>query len=266
MRSGGLFDVTSKSPAVRFALIAAVGALVLAPAAFADRGGGGNGKPGSGGSSCTLKAPGVIVDNNWQWGSPGSWGLPSQQLTYAIHLSNYDVGCGSSSFVITVSAPNGFSVSIPTNTIALKSSSSAYLWAYVTAPSVIADGDYPLTVSVARVGTSSSMASYTSYYKVYSSDTVAPTLYWPNPWDGQAISGRSSFNVTVSTSDDHAVNKIDLYIDNVYMSTKSCSNVSYSCQLNYSWSPNGVGQHTATFKSYDWMGNVGVLTVTFTVS
>jgi len=257
--------VTSKSPVVRFALLAAVAALVLAPAALGDRGGGGGGKPG-GGSSCTQKAPGVAVDNNWQWGSPGSWGLPGQQLTYAINVSNYDVGCGSSSFVVTVSAPSGFSVSLPTSTISLKSSSSGYVSAYVTSPSVIADGDYPLTVSVARVGAPSSTASYTSYYKVYSSDTVAPTLYWPNPWDGQTISGGSSFNVTVSSTDDHAVNKIDLYIDNVYRSTKSCSSVSYSCKLNYSWSPNGVGQHTATFKSYDWMGNVGVLTVTFTVS
>jgi hypothetical protein len=53
---------------------------------------------------------------------------------------------------------------------------------------------------------------FRSYYKVYSSDTVAPTLYWPNPWDGQTISG-SSFNFTVSSNDDHAVKQIDLYVD-----------------------------------------------------
>ena len=57
-----------------------------------------------------------------------------------------------------------------------------------------------------------------------------------------------------------------LYIDNAYVSTTACDDISSTCQLGYSWSPNGVGQHTATFKSYDWLGNVGVLTTTFTVT
>lgn len=143
------------------------------------------------------------------------------------------------------------------------SASSGYLWATVTSPSAIADGDYPLTVTVQRAG-SPPEASYTSYYKVYSSDTVAPTLYWPSPGDGTTISGRS-YNVAVSSNDDHAVKTIDLFIDDVYKSTTTCAGVSYACQLNYSWSPSR-GQHTATFKSTDWMGNVGILTTTFTVS
>jgi hypothetical protein len=220
-------------------------------------------KPGP--SSCTQNAPGVSVDNNWAWSAPGSWGLPGQQLTYAIHVTNYDVGCSSSSFVLSLSAPGGFSVSLPANTITLNSSSSGYLWAYVTAPSAIADGDYPLTVAVQRSGSSSPSAAYTSYYKVYSSDTVAPTLFWPNPADGGTISGRS-YNLTVSSSDDHAVKKIDLYIDNVYRATTACDDISYTCQIVYKWSLRGAtGPHTATFKSYDWLGNVGVLTVAFTV-
>ena len=100
---------------------------------------------------------------------------------------------------------------------------------------------------------------------MYSTDSVAPTLFWPNPGDGTTITGRS-YNVAVSSSDDHAVKKIDLYIDNVYKSEVLCDDVSYTCQLNYSWSLGGAtGQHTATFKSYDWMDNVGVSTVSFTV-
>jgi hypothetical protein len=245
----------------RIALAASI-ALVLVfavvPPALAGHGGGG--KPGS---SCTRKAPGVIVDNNWQWGSPGSFGLPGQQLRYAIDVINYDAGCGTSSFVVTVSVPGGFSVSLPASAISLKSASSGYLWATVTSPSGAADGDYPLTVSVARAG-SPPDASYTSYYKVYSTDTVAPTLYWPSPGDGATITGRS-YNIAVSSNDDHAVKTIDLYLDNALVSTTACDNVSYSCTLNYSWSTSR-GQHTATFKAYDWMGNVGVLTTTFTVT
>jgi hypothetical protein len=84
-----------------------------------------------------------------------------------------------------------FSVSIPKSAISLKSSSSGYVCAYVTSPSAATDGDYPLTVTVQRSGTSNTTASSTTYYKVYSTDTVAPTLYWPNPDNGTVISGRS---------------------------------------------------------------------------
>jgi hypothetical protein len=174
---------------------------------------------------------------------------------------NYDSGCAASTFTVSVSATTGFSVSMPTTTISLKSSSSGYVYAYVTSPSGSADGDYPLTVTVQRAGTSNSTASYTTYYKVCSSDTVAPTLYWPNPGDGTTISGRS-YNIAVQSNDDHAVKSIDLYIDNAYLTTKSCDDIGYGCQLNYTWSTT-PGQHTATFESYDWMGNVAVLSVAF---
>jgi Big-like domain-containing protein len=256
--------LTAKPP-VRIALVSVLTVIVLAfiPAAPAAPGGG---APGGGGkTSCTQKAPVVIVDNTWQWGAPGSWGMPGQTLTYAIDVLNYDVGCGSSTFAVNVAAPGGFSVSLPTNSIALKSSGSGYLKANVTSPSAIADGDYPLTVTVQRVGSPTSTASFDSYYRVYSSDSVAPNLYWASPGDGTTISG-NSYNVSVSSDDDHAVQKIDLYIDNVYKSTTVCAGVSYRCQLYYTWSMRGAqGQHTATFRSFDWMGNVGVLTTTFTV-
>jgi hypothetical protein len=245
-----------------FALIVAiVVALCVASPAFAakHRGGGG------GGGSCTSRVPGVIVDNSYAWATPGSWGMPGQQLTYAIDVINYDMGCGSSTFVVSMSAPAGFSVSAATS-ISLRSGSSGYVLAQVTSPGVISDGDYSLTATVQRTSTSTlnATASTTNAYKVYSSDTEAPSVYWPNPADGITISG-SSYNVTATSSDDHAVQKIDLYIDGVYVSTRPCGDITYRCQLNYGWSPR-VGQHTATFKSYDWMGNVGTLTVTFNVS
>jgi hypothetical protein len=253
--------VTRKTPAVRIACSAAflVLALALVPVAL------GKGKPGgsSGGGTCTQRAPAVSIDNSSGWAQWGSYGLPGQQLKYAINVLNYDIGCGSSTFTVSLSAPSGFSVSIPTNAITLRSSSSGYVSANVASPSVIADGDYPLTVTVQRSGTSNSTVSSTSYYKVYSTDTVAPLLYWPNPADGTTIS--SSYQAIVSSSDDHAVSKIELYVDNAYTSTTLCDDVAYECQLVYKLSL-GRGQHTATFKSYDWMGNVGVLTSTFTVS
>jgi hypothetical protein len=63
-------------------------------------------------------------------------------------------------------------------------------------------------------------ASAASVYKVYSSDNVAPTLYFPNPGDGQALHG-SSYNFVVYSNDDHAVGKIELYIDNALQTATS---------------------------------------------
>jgi hypothetical protein len=263
--------MTRKPTAVRIGYAAAflVLALTLVPVALAGKGGGsgstGGGKGGGGGgggTSCTQSAPTVTVQNNWQWGTSGSWGLPGQRIGYYILLRNADSGCGSSTFSLNVTAPTGFSVSVPTSTASLGSGSYVYLWAYVTSPVGAADGDYTLTVSAAR--TNGPSASDVTTYKLYSSDTTAPTLFWPSPADGATISGRS-YNVTVSSSDDHAVKKIDLYVDGAYVSTTTCDDISYVCTLNYSWSPR-AGQHTATFKSYDWMGNVATLTTSFTVS
>jgi hypothetical protein len=262
--------------AVLFVLSLAVLALALVPAAgLAGKGGGGGGKPGGGGGggkpggggggSCTRAAPHASVDNSYAWGAKGSFGLPGQQLKYAINVFNHDVGCGSTTFVVSMSAPSGFSVSMQSSTITLNSASSGYLWATITSPSPVADGDYPLNVTVTRSGTSDATGPFASLYKVYSSDSVAPRLYYPNPWDGATVSG-GSYAFAVASTDDHAVKRIDLYVDNVYRSTSPCDNITYECQLYYVGSPGGAGQHTATFKSYDWMGNVATLTTTFTVN
>jgi hypothetical protein len=221
-------------------------------------------------SSCRQSAPGVAVENNWAWGQTGSWGMPGQQLSYQFQVINYDSGCASSNFVVSVVRPAGFSVSMPTRSISLRSGSSGILSVSIASPPVIVDGSYAFTVSVARAGSttpaSGPYTSATTYYKVYSSDTVDPTLFWPNPSAGQSISGRS-FTMNVSSSDDHAVKSVDLYIDKTKVATTTCDDISYVCLLSYGWSLRGVsGQHTATFMSHDWMRNTGVLTVTFTVA
>jgi hypothetical protein len=222
----------------------------------------GPGRPGGGGKSCTPAAPGVVVDNNWSWSGSGSWGYPGQQLAYAINVINYDVGCTAGNFVVNVQAPTGFQVSIPTNTISLKASTNGYLWVYVTSASTTGSGDYPLTVTVTKAG-AGSIASATSYYKVYTTDSTAPTLFWANPGDGQVLDGRT-VDITASSSDDHAVSSIELYVDGARVSSTECDNVTYICQLHFSWPASG-GSHTATFRSYDWMGNSGSLSVSFAV-
>jgi hypothetical protein len=233
--------------------------------AFGVTGAASAGGKGNTTTSCTVGQPRVSISNTWAWGAPGSWGMPGQQLSYALNVFNTDVGCGSSSFVVSLTAPNGFSVSIPSSTVTVGSGSSTFAWANVTSPATAADGSYPLTASIARAG-SSSAPSGTSSYKVYSSDTLAPTQYWTNPSDGGTLSGRSAY-VGFSSSDDHAVKELDISIDGASVASTLCSDVTYDCQLSYKWSIRRVnGQHTATYVSTDWMGNVGTRTVTFIVN
>jgi hypothetical protein len=177
---------------------------------------------------------------------------------------NTDVGCRGSTFTVNLSAPVGFSVSSPTTTVTLKSSSSTYVYAKVTSANTVADGDYPLVATMHRSGTAAGSGSYTSSYKVYSTDTVAPTLYWQSPGDGETVNARS-YTFGVSSNDDHAVKNIDLYIDGTLVSTKACDDIAADCQLTYETSV-AKGSHTARFTSQDWLGNLATLRSAFTAS
>jgi hypothetical protein len=136
----------------------------------------------------------------------------------------------------------------------------------VTSPASAADGDHSLAVSVQRADGSGAAGTATTYYKVYSSDTVDPKLFWENPSDGGSVSG-STVYIGFASSDDHAVKRIDLLLDGGSVGSVLCDNISPDCQVSYKWSIGRVsGQHNATFKSTDWMGNVASETVTFTVN
>jgi hypothetical protein len=116
---------------------------------------------------------------------------------------------------------------------------------------------------VTRAGTTSPVGSFTSYYKLYTTDTADPTLFWANPGDGQTLDART-VDFTASSSDDHAVQKMDLFVDGSFVATTTCDGVTYICQLSTTWSAT-TGSHTASFVSYDWFGNSGSLSVAFTV-
>ena len=245
---------------VRIALTAILSVVVLAlvPAAL-GKGKPGGGGGGGGGGSCTPSAPTVTVDNNWSWNGNGTYGLPGQKLQYMIHVTNNS--CSSSTFTVGVSAPSGFVVSLPSSSITLGAKTVGYLSAYVTAPAGAADGDYPVGVTLLQSG--SAVSSFTSWYKVYSSDSVAPTLFWPAPGDGATVTGRT-YNVGIQASDDHSVKTVEIVIDGSLKQTTACDDISYTCQSIYTWATS-PGAHTATFRATDWMGNVATQTVSFTV-
>ena len=140
---------------------------------------------------------------------------------------------------------------------------SGYLWVYATSPGTAADGDYPLTATVVRrrgvsVGTRrqappSATTRCTrptaslrrSSGRIPATGRQSPAA--PTTWlSHRATTMRSRRSISTSTM----------------CTSLRCSATTppYTCQLNYSWSLGGAtGQHTATFKSYDWMDNVGVL-------
>jgi hypothetical protein len=268
-RLGEPYEAPRRKGLKTFAIVAALLAITILPAMAAKggqgAGGGGKGHGGSGstGGSCTASAPRVSIDNTYAWASKGSWGMPGQKLSYAIDVFNNDLGCGSSTFAVDLAAPDGFAVSMPTSTITLGSASTGYVWAYVTSPSSAADGDYALNAAVKRG--SDLGGGDKSYYKVYSSDTTPPKLYWENPTDGSTVSGRS-LNIGFASNDDHAVKTVEILLDGNVVDSMSCDNVASDCQISYTWSiGRASGQHTATFRSTDWMGNVASDKATFTV-
>jgi hypothetical protein len=221
-------------------------------------------------TSCTPRNPGVAVNNTYAWAQWGSYGTAGQQLTYAANVINYDIGCASSTFTLTATAPTGFSVTIPTSTITLKTASQGYVYATITSPNPIADGDYPLNFTVTRSSPTASSGSGTSYYKVYSSDTAAPSLYFPAPYDGAVISSRKgakTYNFQIEANDNRSVKNIDTYIDGNRVASYACQDIAYSCGSTYQWPLRGqTGAHTAMFKAYDWFGNVGTYNANFSVN
>lgn len=250
--------MTYRTPRIALPVVSATVVLALVPVALAKGKPGGGG--GGGGGSCTAGASTVSVDNNWSWSGNGTYGLPGQKLQYMIHITNN--GCSSATFTVGVSAPSGFTVSLPESSITLGAKTVGYLSAYVTSPAGAADGDYPIDVSMTSSG--STVFSFTSWYKVYSSDSAAPSLFWPAPGDGAVVSGRS-YNVGIQATDDHSVKSVAVYIDGALKQTTACNDISYTCQSVYTWAPK-TGAHTATFTSTDWLGNVATETVSFTVS
>ncbi|HEX5938207.1 MAG TPA: hypothetical protein VFZ75_11050 [Actinomycetota bacterium] len=238
---------------IAIALIAIV-ALLAGPAAAGGK---------RAGEACAPVAPRASIDNSFAWGSKGSWGTPGEQLRFAINVFNNDTGCGSSTFGVTVSAPDGFSVSAP-STVTVGSTSSVYVWASITSPAGAADGDYPVSATVQRSGVLSAPA--TSWYKVYSSDSSAPELNWINPADGGALSGRTAY-VGFSSKDDHVVRRLRVILDGTLVATTLCDGVTFDCQVSYKWTIRRVrGPHVATFESVDAMGNLSTSTSTFTVN
>jgi subtilisin family serine protease len=89
-----------------------------------------------------------------------------------------------------------------------------------------------------------------------STDTTAPSVTVLSPTDGATLSG-ASVNVTVSTSDDTGVVKVELYVDGTLKGSSTVSPFTIKLSTKKLFS----GAHTMQSRAYDAAGNVGLSSV-----
>ena len=87
--------------------------------------------------------------------------------------------------------------------------------------------------------------------KSVSIDTTAPVTAVTSPANGASIAGLRSVNVTVSSSDNIAVTKAELYINGRLVFTSAAGN------FTYKWSTSKLarGTHSLQSRAYDAAGN-----------
>jgi hypothetical protein len=92
---------------------------------------------------------------------------------------------------------------------------------------------------------------------VVTTDTTAPVITSLLPATGSVVSGK--INVTAAATDNMAVKRIDLYVNNKLVKSVT------SGSIGYGLSTKAAGSFTVIAKAYDAAGNVASKTSTFTV-
>lgn len=122
---------------------------------------------GIGGSSSGPKpAPSITISQSSKSGTAGT------QQSYTFTINNNDVS--SASFLVSISAPNGWTASAGTP-ITVPAGGSTSGTAYVTSPSSAAQASYTITITVTNSGDSSNTASSTMTYTVTPNGTQPST-------------------------------------------------------------------------------------------
>lgn len=91
-------------------------------------------------------------------------------------------------------------------------------------------------------------------------DVTAPVAGFVSPSDGSSLASVKSATVTVSGSDDVAVSRMELYIDNILKASSSTGTLTYRWNLQKVSS----GQHALVVKAFDAAGNQGGAAITVT--
>lgn len=88
-------------------------------------------------------------------------------------------------------------------------------------------------------------------------DTTSPVTAVTNPLNGASISGLKSVTVSVASSDNLAVTKAELYINNSLVASSNSGN------FNYTWNTSTLktGTYNLQSKAYDAAGNTAASTI-----
>jgi hypothetical protein len=123
---------------------------------------------------CSRAAPAVATSPASQSAQPGT------MLSYVVSLTNADsISCGSSTFLLTPTAPAGWSVSTVPNSLTLAPNQAGTVNLSVTSPSDAASGAYTPTVQITEnfnlIHDVSTSVTYTVLGTTPAGDTTPPT-------------------------------------------------------------------------------------------
>lgn len=214
---------------------------------------------------CQPAPPSAVVQNTYGWSAFGTWAMPGQRVPYAIQLSNWS--CSTATVTASVVVPDGFTVEPASVSVSLGSRQNALRTVYVTSPADAAVADHPVFVtasSATRTGLVTGNTD-TSYYKVYTSDALAPTAALQSHATGSTVSG--TVQLSHSFRDDHMARHADLKIDGAPVASASNEGITSELTMYFQWDTRSVskGQHTVEWQTYDDFGNPFVDTWVLTV-
>jgi hypothetical protein len=182
-----------------------------------------------------------------------------------VQLSNWS--CATATVTANVVVPAGFTVEPASVSVSLGSRQSALRTVYVTSPADVAVADHAVVVTASAATRTGPVTgnTETSLYKVYTTDTVAPTAALQSHFTGSTVTG--TVQLSHGFRDDHMVRRTDLYIDGAPVASANSDGITYELNAAYNWDTRSMSkaQHTVEWKTYDDFGNEFVDTWVLTV-
>ncbi len=193
---------------------------------------------------CVKGKPSAAVSPISQTGTAG------QSLSYVLTVTNNDsLSCTNTTFSTSASnLPAGFTFSGGSASIAPGATANINL--SVTSPVGFADSSNVFSAVVSDAS-DASHGNFTSASYIVFTDLLAPTVSITSPVDGSVLGKSASVTIGVTSSDNVAVKKVEIYIDGQIKVTDIL--LPYS----YKWNTKNVakGQHSIMAKAYDAAGN-----------
>ncbi len=203
-----------------------------------------------GSAVCNKSKPTISISPLTQSTSGG------QTLKYSVIVTNTDTpACSGSTFTASAaSLPSGFTNSASNITLAAGASGTVTL--SVTSPIGVLDGSYVFTANAMDTADSSHSSNPASGTYVAFTDLLAPTVVISSPADGSTLAANA--NITVTSTDNVRVTKVEIYIDGKLTVTDS------SAPYTYKWQTRKVtvGSHIVMAKAYDAAGNSSTAQIT----